>query len=62
MNLKKELDALTIEPIFCEIVRLPKNHTEIEQDKYDSLEKMIQVLEDNDDVQNVYHNGELVNL
>lgn len=29
----------------------------MDQEKFDSLEKMIAALEDNDDVQNVYHNG-----
>ena len=28
--------------------------------EYESLEKMVALLEDNDDIQNVYHNGVLV--
>ncbi|MBC61962.1 MAG: YebC/PmpR family DNA-binding transcriptional regulator, partial [Zetaproteobacteria bacterium] len=57
MSVKKALDELCSEPDFCELTRVPKNTTAIEEDKIQSLEKMVQALEDKDDVQNVYHNA-----
>lgn len=57
-TLKTSLDSLDIEPQFCEITRIPENFTKVEPDKVDTLEKLINILEDNDDIQNVFHNGE----
>ena len=58
-SLKSSLESAVSEsPSYCEITRIAKNSVEINSRKYDSLEKMVGVLEDNDDVQNVYHNGE----
>ena len=57
LTLKQALDDEQFETEISEISRIPKNETSMEQDKYESLEKMISVLEDYDDVQNVYHNG-----
>lgn len=59
MALKSALDSLCSEPIFCEVTQIPENLTAIDADKTESLEKMINALEDNDDVQNVYHNADL---
>lgn len=56
--LKTALDDLCDEPIFCEVTRIPKNFTEMDSSKVEALEKLIENLEDNDDVQNVFHNGE----
>lgn len=58
MNLKAALDSICPDPVFCEITRIPENSTEIDAGKFESLDKLINILEDNDDVQNVYHNGE----
>ena len=59
LELKSSLEsAISEPPSYCEITRIAKNSVEINSSKYESLEKMIGVLEDNDDVQNVYHNGE----
>ena len=56
--LKTALDAIDAEPEFCEITRIAENSSKVEPDKVATLEKLIGILEDNDDVQNVYHNGE----
>ena len=57
-GLKTALDAIDAEPQFCEITRIPENTSKVDSDKVATLEKLINILEDNDDVQNVYHNGE----
>ena len=58
-SLKTSLDALNIEPEVAEISRIPENYSAVEKDKAESLMKLIDFLEDNDDVQEVYHNAEL---
>lgn len=57
--LKQELDKVCSDYLFCEITKIPKEPTEVDPSKRDSINKMISILEDNDDVQNVYHNGKL---
>ncbi len=58
-GLKEAIDALNLEPDVAEITKIPENYTQVEEQKIESLHKMIDLLEDNDDVQNVYHNAEI---
>ncbi len=58
LKLKEALDALGVEPDVAEVTRIPENFTAVDADKAATLNKMIDTLEDNDDVQNVYHNAE----
>lgn len=54
-------DALTaagIEYASAEIERIPSNTIWLEDEDRDKLLKMLDAFEDNDDVQNVYHNAE----
>lgn len=57
-DLKNALDQLNIEPDVAEVGLVPENYTELDEDKAGKLMKLIDTLEDNDDVQNVYHNGQ----
>ncbi len=59
MALKSALDKFCEDPEFCELTRIPKNFTEVDDGKMQSLEKLINNLEDSDDVQNVFHNAEI---
>lgn len=60
-DLKAALDEkLDVEADFAEIARIPENTTKLDADQSESLQKLIDTLEDKDDVQNVYHNGEMV--
>lgn len=56
---RQALESLDIEPDVAEITRIPENATPIEPRFADSIQKLVDLLEDNDDVQNVYHNGTL---
>ncbi|MFK7872779.1 MAG: YebC/PmpR family DNA-binding transcriptional regulator [Oligoflexales bacterium] len=56
-DLREALEAQYTDPIFCEVTMQPKNSTDIEEAKQETLEKLINHLEDSDDVQNVYHNA-----
>lgn len=54
-------DALTaagIEYVSAEIERIPQNTVFLDNESRDKLLKMLDAFEDNDDVQNVYHNAE----
>lgn len=57
-SLKDQLDSLGVEPEVAEVTRIPENYTALDGDKALSLNKLIDMLEDCDDVQNVYHNGQ----
>ena len=43
----------------AEIAMIPNSRIELPKDKLETFLKMIDALEDNDDVQNVYHNVEI---
>lgn len=58
-DVKDKLDKLGLEADLAEIMRVPENYTAIDSDKAPSMQKLIDWLEDNDDVQNVYHNAEM---
>jgi YebC/PmpR family DNA-binding regulatory protein len=58
MALKTALDQISSEPSVCEITRIPENKAPLDGSKAEALEKLIANLEDQDDVQNVYHNGD----
>ena len=58
-GLKEALDGLGLEADAAEVGLVPENYQALEADKVDSFTRLIDTLEDNDDVQNVYHNAEL---
>ncbi len=58
-GLKDALDKIADDPIFCELSRIPENYSDVDLDNVPKLERLINALEDNDDVQNVFHNGQL---
>jgi YebC/PmpR family DNA-binding regulatory protein len=43
--------------IEADVQMVPSNTVDVPQDAQESVQKMLDMLEDNDDVQNVYHNG-----
>lgn len=44
----------------AEVAMIPDNHTPVDEEKSEDVIKMIEALEDSDDVQEVYHNLEIV--
>lgn len=59
MGLREALDGLSIEPIVSEIARNPENRVAISGDTAKTFQKMVDQLEDHDDVQNVFHNADI---
>ena len=50
------IDGANIEVISGDITMLPSNYTEVPEDKKKSMQKLLDALEEDDDVQNVYSN------
>ena len=58
-DVKEALDKLNIEAAVAEVSQIPENKKEIDEEGNTSLQKLIDKLEDLDDVQNVFHNAEI---
>jgi YebC/PmpR family DNA-binding regulatory protein len=58
VDIFKKLEELKITPEDSGLERLPLNTKEISKESYDKLQKLIDVLEGDDDVSKVYHNLE----
>lgn len=55
----KKLDELGIEAERAELQRMPKNTVKLDKDNAQTVIKLIETIEDDDDVSNVFHNLEL---
>ena len=55
-NISKRLQEMDLEPKEAGLKRIPVTTKEINQKDYPKFEKLIDVIEDDDDVQKVYHN------
>ena len=58
LTVKETLEAEGIEFISAEIEMIPSMYTALSEEDEEQFEKMLEVLEDNDDVQDIYHNAE----
>jgi YebC/PmpR family DNA-binding regulatory protein len=58
-NLQKKLEELGVEPETAELQRIPHDTKQLEQNEALKVLKIIEEFEEDDDVQNVYHNLEL---
>jgi len=58
-NMQKKLDELKIEAENAELQRIPNNYKELDLDTAKKVLRIVDAFEDNDDVQNVYHNLEM---
>ena len=57
-TVREELEKNSIEFLEAEIKKVPDTYTSIDEEIAKAFQKMLDVLEDDDDVQNVYHNAE----
>ena len=60
-NMQKKLEELDIEIQNSELQRIPLNTKKISSDEAIKVIKLLDLLEENDDVQQVFHNMELTN-
>lgn len=58
-NMQKKVEELKLEAETAELQRIPNNLKALEDDQLLSAMKLVEVLEDNDDVQKVYHNMDI---
>ncbi|MFA0963482.1 YebC/PmpR family DNA-binding transcriptional regulator [Roseivirga sp. BDSF3-8] len=58
-SLQHKLDELNIEAETADLQRIPKTTVELDDESFKQVYKLIEVLEDDDDVQKVYHNIEI---
>ncbi|OOM06742.1 YebC/PmpR family DNA-binding transcriptional regulator [Clostridium saccharobutylicum] len=57
-TVREALEAQGIEFLDASVKRIPDTYTEISEDDAKKFQKMLDLLEDDDDVQEVYHNAE----
>ena len=57
-SVKETLEAEGIEFISAEIEMIPSMYTALSEDAEGQFEKMLEALEDDEDVQDIYHNAE----
>ncbi len=57
--LQSKVLSIAPNPLAAELSYIPENSADLDADKAVSLTKLIDLLEDDDDVQNVYHNANL---
>jgi len=55
-NVQKKLDELNLEAESAELQRIPNTLVDLPDENFTSVMKLIDMLEDDDDVQKVYHN------
>ena len=60
-NVKKELEKKLNNFISTEIEWIPLNNVKISKEKNEDLINFFEILEDDDDVQNIYSNAEFIN-
>ncbi|HQC07686.1 MAG TPA: YebC/PmpR family DNA-binding transcriptional regulator, partial [Kaistella chaponensis] len=58
-SLSHKLEELKIEPKSAELERIPNSTKEVNEDQFKANMKMLERFEEDDDVQNVYHNMEI---
>ena len=58
LQVKNALEEEGIELASADVEMVPSMHTTIDEENAETFEKLIDALEDDDDVQNVYHNAE----
>jgi len=58
-NLQLKLEELNVEIITSELQRIPNNTKTISTEQFEKVLKLLDLLEENDDVQQVFHNMEL---
>ena len=55
----KKLEELKVQPESAELQRLPKTTMKLDKDAGQKVLRLIEIFEEDDDVQSVYHNLEM---
>ena len=57
--MQKALEEKSIEPTSSELVRVPTSTVKLDDERFDEVIKLVDAIEEDDDVQNVFHNLDL---
>ena len=57
-NMQKKLEELVLEAESAELQRIPNTFVELADETFGKVMRLVDALEDDDDVQKVYHNVE----
>jgi YebC/PmpR family DNA-binding regulatory protein len=57
--MQKKLEQMSVEPENSQLQRIPNTYTSLDIESAKKVMKLVEVLEEDDDVQNVYHNLEM---
>jgi transcriptional/translational regulatory protein YebC/TACO1 len=55
-SMMKKLESLKVEPESASLHRIPKTMVTLDEDATRKVLKLVDIIEDDDDVQEVYHN------
>ena len=58
-QVREALEAAGMEFASAELQMIPQNYVTPDAENVDKIQKLLEMLDDNDDVQNVWHNAEL---
>ncbi|GJM61562.1 YebC/PmpR family DNA-binding transcriptional regulator [Persicobacter diffluens] len=58
-NMQKKLEEIGLEAKAANLIRIPNNYVELADEEFIQMSKMIDMLEDFDDVQQVFHNMDI---
>jgi len=58
-KMQKKLEELSVEPENAQLQRIPKDTVTLDLDPSQKIMKIIETFEEDDDVQNVFHNLEI---
>jgi transcriptional/translational regulatory protein YebC/TACO1 len=58
-NMQKKLEEIEVEPQNAELQRMPNNTKTLDIDSSKKILKLVDLFEEDEDVQNVYHNLEI---
>ena len=57
--MREALEAAGYKLTSAELSRIPQNTVSPDPALYESIDRLLDMLEENDDIQNVYHNAEM---
>ena len=58
-NLNRKLEAMGVEPVSADLQRVPNDTKKLDVESAGKVLKLVDALEEDDDVQNVFHNLEM---
>ncbi len=58
LTVSDKIDSMGIKPVSAEIAQIPSTYTQLDEEAQLKMQRMLDMFDDNDDVQSVWHNWE----